>query len=137
MEGTMADERFSFWILGSFAATALLLAMLGVYSVVAYTVTLRNREFGIRMALGATDSRVVREVVRGSALMIGVGLVLGLTGAFVLAGVIESFLFGVEARDPALFVLVALALGAAALMATYVPARRAGLMDPVDAIRAD
>jgi putative ABC transport system permease protein len=137
MERTMTDERFNTWILGSFAATALLLAMLGVYSVVAYTVTMRSREFGIRKALGATKGRVVRDVVNRSALVIVVGLGVGLAAAFTLAGVMESFLFGVQARDPVLFGIVAVSLGIAAILATYVPARRAGLMDPVDAIRAE
>ena len=137
MEGTMADERFQTWILGSFAATALLLAMLGVYSVVAHTVTLRTREFGIRKALGATERRVVSEVVSGSAFVIVSGLCIGLVAAYALAGVTESFLFGIQARDPALFVTVTIAMGAVAVLATYFPARRAGRSDPVESIRAE
>jgi putative ABC transport system permease protein len=137
MQRTMADERFNTGILASFAATALLLAMLGVYSVVAQTVTMRSREFGIRKALGATEGRVVLEVVARSAAVIVVGLGVGLAAAFALAGVMESFLFGVQARDPVLFVLVAAALGIAAMAASFLPAHRAGLLDPVETIRAE
>jgi len=89
------------------------------------------------MALGATEGRVVREVVYRSALVILSGLGVGLVVALALADVMKSFLFGVQARDPGLFALVALALGVVGLAATYVPARRAGLLDPVDTIRAE
>jgi ABC-type antimicrobial peptide transport system permease subunit len=137
MRRTMADERFNMGILGSFGLTALALAMLGVYSVVAHTVTIRSREFGIRMALGATERRIVTDVVQQSAVVIAVGIGIGIAAAVALAGVMESFLFDVQARDPLLLLTVAVFLGGAAALATFLPARRAGRMDPVEAIRTD
>jgi putative ABC transport system permease protein len=134
---SMAGERFLTWLLGSFAATALLLAVIGVYGVVAHAVSLRTHEFGIRKALGADSSRVVRDVVRGSGLVIGLGLVAGLVAALALANALESFLFGVTARDPLVVGVVTVLLGAAAFLATLIAALRAGRLDPMEALRTD
>jgi len=137
MERTMAGDRFQTWILGSFAATALLLAFIGVYGVAAHAVTLRAREFGIRKALGADSARVVRDVVRGSSLVIATGIAVGLAAALSLAGVMEGYLFGVHAMDPLVFGVVTVVLFLSAVLATYLPARRAGRLHPVEAMQSE
>ena len=124
-------------LVGLFAAAALLLAALGVYGVMAYAVAQRRREIGVRLALGAAPSGVQRLVLgRGVRLAI-VGLAVGLVAALALARVIESLLFGVTPFDPATLVVVPLVLGAVALLASWVPARRAMRLDPVSALRED
>ena len=137
MEQTIAGDRFQVWVLGSFAATALLLAVIGVYGVAAHAVTLRTREFGIRKALGADSGRVIRDVVRDSSLVIGTGIAVGLASALSLAGVMESFLFGIQATDPVVFVVVTAVLCLSAVLATYIPARRAGQLHPVEAMQSE
>ncbi len=97
----------------------------------------RTREFGIRKALGADTGRVVREVLRGAALVTAIGLGVGLAAGIALAGVMEGFLFGIHSRDPMVFATVVIVLGLCALVATYIPARRAGSLDPVEAIRIE
>jgi predicted permease len=137
IDQSVAGERFLTWLLGSFAATALLLAIVGIYGVVAHAVSLRTHEFGIRKALGADSNRVVRDVVRGSAVVISLGLAAGLVAALALASALESFLFGVTARDPLVFGVVTVALGAAAVLATWIPASCAGRLDPMEALRKE
>lgn len=131
----MARERFSFMLLGLFAAVALSLAVVGIYGVMAYNVGRRAREFGIRQAMGASP-RVVRLLVfRHSAAVVGLGVVAGLVGALALSRVVRSMLFQVSATDPLTFLAVALALALAAIVAAYVPARRATRVDPVETLR--
>jgi ABC-type antimicrobial peptide transport system permease subunit len=122
-------------VLSVFALVALALAAIGVHGVLSYTIEQRRRDIGIRMALGA-DARAVRRLVvgRGAALA-GIGLVAGLAGGVVLSRALGGLLFGVGARDPLTFGTVTVALGAVALVASWLPAWRAGRMEPVTALR--
>jgi predicted permease len=117
--------------------TALLLALVGIYGITAFSVALRRREIGVRMALGATRAQVLRLIV-GQGLRTGaVGVLLGLTGAYALTRFLSDFLFGVSAADPAVFAAVAGLLLACTAFACYVPARRASRVNPVDALRSE
>jgi predicted permease len=128
-------QRFGSTLLGLFSALTLLLASIGIYGVVAYSVTQRTREIGIRMALGASRKDILKLVVAKSLLPVGVGVAAGLAAALVLTRAINSFLFDVSATDPASFAAAVLLLGLTALVAGYVPARRATRVDPMTALR--
>jgi ABC-type antimicrobial peptide transport system permease subunit len=128
-------ERFHMLLMSVFGAAALLLAVIGIYGLMAYSVEQRAQEIGIRMALGAGHSDVRGMVVRQGMVFAVAGLALGLGGAFALARQMSSLLFGVTAFDPVVFSAVPLALGAAALFAVWRPARRASRVDPVAALR--
>jgi putative ABC transport system permease protein len=141
MDGLLSDSvsprRFSAVLVGIFAALALLLAAIGIYGVMGYTVTQRTQEIGLRMALGAQLTNV-RGMILGQTLkltLIGVGL--GLAGAFVLARFLASLLFGIGTYDPVTFLGVALLLIGVALAASYIPARRAMRVDPIVALRCE
>jgi len=131
----VAQQRLSAQLLGSFAGGALLLAALGLYGVLAYTVTQRTREIGIRVALGAQRGDVLGLVMRQGMRLVLAGLALGLTGAFAFARVLERLLFEVKSTDPLTFILVPLTLIATAALACWLPARRAARVDPVVALR--
>jgi putative ABC transport system permease protein len=124
-------------LLTVFAGVALTLAAVGIYGVISYSVAQRTREFGIRMALGAQHSTVVGQVLRRGMLLTSLGLAAGLVGAFALTRFLSSFLFGITATDPATFAGVSLLLGVIAILASYVPARRATKVDPLVALRAE
>jgi putative ABC transport system permease protein len=123
--------RFRTLLMAGFGLTALLLAVVGLYGVMAYTVTQRSKEIGVRMALGATRGSVLGLVFRDGGPVVGVGLGIGLVGAFALSRVLESMLFGVGSRDPGVFATVPVVLGAVAAVALLIPARRATRVDPV------
>jgi predicted permease len=129
--------RLACMYLGSFGALALILAAIGLYGVVSLSVSRRTREVGIRMSVGADAGRVVAMVLRGSLGSVVLGGLIGLALALLLGRLIESFLFGVRAADPATLVAVPLLLGAVALLAAYLPARRASQVDPLEALRTE
>ncbi|MGE5744974.1 MAG: ABC transporter permease [Gemmatimonadota bacterium] len=137
LSNTVAQQRFTMIVLVVFAGVALLLAVIGVYGLLSYTVTQRTREIGIRMALGAEPRRVRDLVVGQGAMLAGAGLVLGLAGALALTRVLTTLLYGVGARDPLTLVGVALTLGLVALLASDVAARRAARLDPMVALRTE
>ena len=130
-------QQLSAFVLSAFGVLALTLAAVGLYGVVSYSVAQRTREIGIRMALGAAAPRVVRQLVAGGLKLLVVGGALGLTLALAAARLLGGLLFEIDALDPWTFVGVPLVLGAAALVAAYLPARRASRVHPVTALRTD
>ena len=132
-----ARARFTMLLLSGFAALALVLGAVGIYGVIAYSVTRRTREIGVRMALGADGSAVRRMVLREGGSLAALGVVLGLAGALGASRLLAGLLYGVTPSDPQVFALVPLILGAVALVATWVPAHRAAQVDPLVAIRAE
>jgi predicted permease len=133
----LASPRLTTMLLGTFAGLALLIAVTGLAGVLAYAVSQRTREIGVRVALGAAPSDILSMVVRQGLVSVGVGLAIGLTGALALSRLVSRLLFAVEPTDPLCFVGSVVVLGAAGLLACVVPARRAVGVDPMQALRAD
>ena len=133
--GSLARQRFSMFLLGVFALIALILAAIGVYGVMAYSVSQRTHEIGVRIALGARPDAILRLVIRQALILAAMGIAIGLVGAFALTRVMSSLLFGVSATDLLTFVITSLLLGSIALMASYIPARRAAKVDPIAALQ--
>jgi putative ABC transport system permease protein len=132
---SLADRNLYLWLLGLFAGLALALAVAGIYGVISYAVTARTQEFGIRLALGADAGRVLGLVLWHGVALVGLGLALGVAGAFGLTRLLKSLLVGVTPTDPATFAVVGVLLPAVALMACLIPARRAMRVDPIVALR--
>jgi putative ABC transport system permease protein len=132
---TMGGRRVPSVLLGVFGAVALILAGIGIYGVISYSVAQRTREIGIRAALGASERSLLRLVLDRGVLLTGVGLGLGFVGAYLLTGLMASLLFGVSAKDPMTMVSVGVVLAGVAMLASYVPARRAMKVDPIVALR--
>jgi ABC-type antimicrobial peptide transport system permease subunit len=132
-----AQPRLNAMLLGVFSCVALLIAGIGVYGVLAYSVNQRTREIGLRMALGAQQSNVLRLIVSEGMTVALAGIVVGLAGALGLRRALEALLFGVRARDPLTFAAVAVSLVAIALVACLVPAWRGSQVDPIVALRED
>jgi ABC-type antimicrobial peptide transport system permease subunit len=130
-----ARSTFDMWLLTIFAIAALLLAAIGIYGLMAYSVQQRTQEIGIRLALGADAPRVRNMVVFNGMSVALAGVAIGVLAAFGLTRVIASFLFGVTAKDPAVFVLVPVLLIAVALAGVWLPARRAARIHPAEALR--
>jgi len=134
---SMAQTSFALVMLGIAASVALLIGVVGIYGVMAYAVTERTREIGVRMALGAQAGDVRKMFLRHGLVLTATGIVLGIGAAVVLTRVMSAFLFGVGPMDPMTYAVVSVALAAAALLATYLPARHASGVDPVVALRTD
>ena len=137
VDRALARDRFSTLLLTLFGAVALTLATVGIYGVLSFAVEQRVREVGIRMALGAQTSDVLRLILRDGAVLVGIGLVLGIAGALLLTRLLASQLYGVSATDVGVYAGVAVFLAAVAITASYIPARRATRTDPLDALRAE
>jgi putative ABC transport system permease protein len=132
---TLAQPRFNMMLLGCFAGVAMILAAIGIYGVIAYTVAQRTKEIGIRMALGAQKIDMLTMVMRQSFAVIGIGLIAGIVGALGVTRLMSSLLYGVSASDVSIYAIVTIVLSGAALIATYFPARRAMSVDPMVALR--
>jgi putative ABC transport system permease protein len=137
ISGSLTEPRFFTVLLGGFAGLALLLAALGIYGVISYGVAQRTRELGIRIALGATNERILRLVLGQAIALIVVGLIAGVGGAVVLVRLLASVLYGVDPRDLATFIIVPIVLAGVGVLASYLPARRASRVDPVIAMRIE
>jgi putative ABC transport system permease protein len=134
---SLSARRFTRLLLGTFAVLALVLAGVGIYGVVSYTVTQTTHDIGIRMALGADRGAVLGGVLRGAMRMAGAGIAVGAVAAFAVTRVMKELLFGVSASDPLTFGAVALVLAALTLLASYIPALRATKVDPIVALRCE
>jgi putative ABC transport system permease protein len=132
---TLAQPRFNMMLLGCFAGVALVLAAIGIYGVIAYSVAQRTKEIGIRMALGAQKIDMLTMILRQGFAVIGIGLLAGLFGAFGVTRLMSRLLYGVSANDISIYAIVTVLLSGAALIATYFPARRAMAVDPIEALR--
>jgi putative ABC transport system permease protein len=130
-----ARQNFNMLLLTIFAALALLLAAIGIYGLMSYTVEQRTQELGIRMALGAGTNAMLKLVVRQGMLLSGIGVVIGLAASFELNRMLAGLLFGVKTTDPITYASVAVVLVSVAFLATYIPARRATKIDPIVALR--
>ncbi|HEY7394043.1 MAG TPA: FtsX-like permease family protein, partial [Gemmatimonadaceae bacterium] len=135
--GATAQARFSAMVLALFAATALALAVVGIYGVMSLAVATRTREIGIRMALGADHRRVQRLVVSEGMSLVAIGALIGCAGALVSTRVLQTLLFDLQPSDPLTYASILVLLGCAAAAANWIPARRASRVDPVEALRAD
>jgi putative ABC transport system permease protein len=135
VSASLAPRRFVVTLLGIFASLALLMAVIGLYGVISYSVTQRTQEIGIRMALGAQPSGVLSLVIGQGLQLAGIGATIGLAASLIFSRLLRNQLFGVSSFDPLTFLLTAVVLMAAALLATYIPARRATRVDPMDALR--
>jgi len=135
LDATTVEPQFYSRMLGSFSAIALLLATIGIYGVMAYSVAQRSREIGIRIALGAQRGNIFRSVIGRSAVVIASGIAVGLAGAFAVTRVLAKLLFEIKPTDAATFVVVPAILIAVALLASYLPAKRATAVDPMVALR--
>jgi putative ABC transport system permease protein len=137
VDESVAERRLTMVLLTAFAGAALLLAAVGIYGVIAYSVTQRTQEIGIRMALGAQRRDVLRMIVGEAVMLVGIGIALGLAGALALTNLMKDLLFQVRPADPFTFVAGIATLTIVALVASYVPGRRATRVDPVIALRAE
>jgi ABC-type antimicrobial peptide transport system permease subunit len=132
---SVSRQQFNMWLMSVFGGSALLLAAIGIYGLMAYSVEQRTQEIGIRLALGAQGAQVKNMVVFQGMRLALIGVVIGLAASFGLARVIAAFLYGVTARDPLVFAGVPLLLTIVALLAVYFPAQRASRVDPLVALR--
>jgi len=128
-------HRSSAWLVGGFAALALLLGVVGLYGVIAYSVSQRTREIGVRMALGAQRNSVYKLILKEAGWLAGIGIAVGLVGSVAAATLMRKLLFGIPPWDVPTLAAVAVVLGASALLASYIPARRATKIDPIVALR--
>jgi ABC-type antimicrobial peptide transport system permease subunit len=134
---SMARTSFTLVMLGIAAFMALALGIIGIYGVISYSVSQRTREIGIRLALGAQKRELRWMFVRSALILTGVGVAIGLTAAAGLTQLMKSLLFGVSPIDPLTYFAIPVVLAGCAMLASYLPARRAAAINPVDALRAD
>ena len=134
---SLAAPRFNLVLLGTFAGLALILASVGIYGVVAYSVTQRTRELGLRIAIGAQQRDVVAMVLRESLVVVAVGMAVGVAAALLATRALSGLLFGISPLDPVTWTAVTCLLFGVAFLASYVPARRATRVDPMIALRAE
>jgi putative ABC transport system permease protein len=132
---SVAPERLNLTLLSIFAGIALVLAVVGIYGVMSYSVTQRTHEIGIRMAIGAQPADVFRMVLSQGMMLAAIGVAIGLISAFLLTRLMRTMLFGIEPTDPVTFASIAILLSAVALIACYIPGRRATKVDPVVSLR--
>jgi len=137
LSSSLAPSRFNLFLIGIFAIAALILAGTGIYAVISYSVAQRTQELGIRMALGAQQLDVLRLVVGSSLKIVLIGVAFGLVGAYILTRVMSNLLYGISVTDPSIFVSMSLLLIIIALLASYIPARRAVKVDPIIALRSE
>jgi ABC-type antimicrobial peptide transport system permease subunit len=137
LDRDVASRSTQLTLVGAFAALAVLLASVGLYGVLSYTIAQRTAEIGLRMALGAQTGNVVADVLRGALRLASIGVVLGLAGAFGVTRFLSSFLFGVSPMDPATLAGVASVLVAVTVVASWLPALRAARVDPMAALRSE
>ncbi len=137
LDQTVTAERFWMRALGIFASLALVLAVIGIYGVVSYAVAQRTHEIGVRMAIGAQRTDVLGMVIRQGMVISAGGVIVGVLGAVAATRLLSSRLYGVEATDPATFAAVSWVLVGIAVLASYVPARRAARVDPLIALRSE
>ena len=137
VSSAMARTTFTLIMIGAAAGVALLLGAIGIYGVISYMVSLRTREIGVRMALGAQSAEVRRMVVRQGLVLAVVGVGIGLVGALALSRLISSLLYGIAPYDPLTLAVVSVGLLAVSAIASWLPARRAARIDPIEALRAD
>ena len=135
--GATAGPRFTLVLLATFAAVALVLAAVGIYGVISYAVSRRTHEIGVRMALGASPATVVRLIIGQGMRVVGAGVITGLAGALLATRLMTSVVYGVRVTDPLTYVGVAALLTGVAMLASYIPARRATRIDPLIAMRSD
>jgi predicted permease len=133
----LAQPRFAMILLGAFAALALILTVVGLYGVMAYSVSRRTREIGVRLALGAPRSAVLRMVLWDAAILLGAGIGFGVAASLASASVLKSMLYGTAPRDPLVLAVVCLSVALAGLLAAYIPAFRAASIDPTRALRSE
>ena len=131
----IAPRRFNLFLLGTFAGSALLLALIGIYGAMSYAVTQRTHEIGVRMALGARRGEIARMVIRQGMLVALTGIVTGIAAAFGLTRLMATLLYDVKPTDPLTFAAVVIALSATSLLASWVPALKAARVDPLHALR--
>lgn len=135
MNKCISRERFTTTFLSLFASIALLLIVIGIYGVVSYAVTQRTREIGIRMALGAQKGSILTMVLKQGVVLLSIGMVIGVAGAFGLTRFLSSYLYEISTTDPVIFVLAPLLIASVAMLACWIPARRAAKVDPMEALR--
>ena len=133
----VAQRKLNMLLLGLFGLLGLVISAVGIYGVLAYVVSQRTREIGVRMALGATRGRVVRMVLANACMLVLAGLVIGGIGAWYLSATAQTFLFRLDSNDPRAFVAAIASLAVAGLVASAIPARRAASVDPMEALRAE
>ena len=137
VSSSITQQRFIVLLLGCFAVLALLLAAVGIYGVMSYSVTQRTHEIGIRLALGARSTNVLALVLKSGMMLAVIGAAIGVAGALALTRLMTTLLFGVTPKDAPTFIALSLGLLAVALIACYLPARRASQVDPMNVLRQE